>query len=233
MKVVIPLAGPDFERGSTIKAEEIVEGEPLLRATIESRKWWQDQSVADSDFVFVLQGSPLSRNFAETTLSYWYPRAKMVFLSGFTSGAALSALAGVSCLDQTADEVLCIDLVDILYTADCHPEEAFSVDRSLGGVALTFESSQDIYSYLRLGEDGLVIEAAEKKVISAHASAGTYFFRNSATYVAALAHCLSAGAQYTHKGLHFVCPLFNGVIANDQQVRVEAVMNVRDVKLCD
>lgn len=233
MKVVIPLAGPDFERGSTTKAEEIVEGEPLLKATLESRAWWRDQTITDSDVIFVLQGSPLSRNFAEATLSKWYPRAKMVFLPGFTSGAALSALAGVSCLDQSADEPLCIDLVDILYTADCHPEEVFSADPSLGGLALTFESSQDIYSYLRLGENGLVIEAAEKKVISSHASAGTYFFRNGPTYVAALSHCLSAGGRYTHKGLHFVCPLYNGVIANNQKVRVEAVSNVRDVKQCD
>lgn len=228
-RVVVPLAGPDFEIDrDRVKAEFVLERQPLLRAALESRPWWQSGEVRDRDLTFVLRDTPPSRRFAEEALKAWYPAATQVFIGRYSHGAALSALAGIA-LTNDPDAVLCVDLVDILYTSEFEPAATFAADPELGGVCVIFPSQEPIYSYLR-EKDGRVIEAAEKRVISDQASAGTYFFRNTATYLQALAHNLSNADQVTYRGLFFVCPLMNGVIASGQRVTCSKTSDVRDIK---
>src|SRR5262249_8547387 len=102
---------------------------------------------------------------------------------------------------------------------------------SVGAVALVFESTNPAYSYLRTDSVGKVVEAAEKRVISQRASAGTYFFDRAATYLEALAHNLRHLEQVTHRGLFFVCPLYNGGLARGRRVVREQVPAGRDVKI--
>ena len=61
MKVIIPLAGPDFVLGDTVKSAVIYKGIPLLRYMLESRAWWKDGMVSDADLIFVLQNDPISK----------------------------------------------------------------------------------------------------------------------------------------------------------------------------
>lgn len=232
MQVVIPLAGPDFDLpDGGVKAAIEIEDRPLLRRALEERIWWRRGQACDRDLVFVLKESPASRSFAEQRLTAWYPRARSVFLSDVTSGAALSALAGVA-LARDAAEPVCIDLVDIEYRSTFDPIAEFAGRSELGAAALTFSSQNAIYSYLRTDGEGRVVEAAEKRVISSRASAGTYFFASAAVYLAALAHNLASPAAVTHRGLFFVCPVLNGVIANGLEVALSDVDEVRDIK-CD
>lgn len=229
MKVITPLAGPAFEGpyGGT-KAEIVLSGTPLLRAALESRPWWRSGAVADADHVFVLREGAASRRFATGPLAAWYPRARSVFLSAATGGAALSALAGLALLADSG-EPLCIDLADILYDTPANAEFGFGAAE--GGVALVFFSDNPAYSYLRTDSAGRVVEAAEKRVISTHASAGTYLFRSAAVLLRALAHNLDHAEAVTHRGLFFVCPLFNGVLAQGLEVRLQPVAAVQDIKL--
>jgi hypothetical protein len=230
MKVVIPLAGPDFERpDGTVKSQHLVDGEPLLEATLQRRPWWRSGLVTDADLTFVLKDSPRIRAYVDTDLRVQYPRARQIFLSTHTGGAALSALAGVAMVAD-AQVPLCIDLVDIAYTSTFDPITAFSEPRA-GAVALVFRSSNPLYSYLRTDENGRVIEAAEKRVISEHASAGTYVFASAAIYIDAVAHNLRNRSQVTYNDLFFVCPVYNGVIGAGADVLLEAVTQVRDIKV--
>ena len=230
MEVVVPLAGPDFERsdGST-KAEMLINGQPLLTQALWSRSWWRHGAVTAPDFCFVLRDTPVARRFAEGALADWFPGARHVFLSHATAGAAFSAAAGVALCDPSAP--VCIDLADILYHDDLDATEAFAVNERLGGIALTFSSDRPVYSYLRLDAQERVVEAAEKRVISAHASAGTYFFRDAGVYARALGHAVAHRESQTYRGVYFVCPLFNGVIDCGFDVRHAAVSDIVDIKI--
>jgi hypothetical protein len=227
---VVPLAGPDFERADgTVKATDPFRGGSLLREVLEGRSWRRSGALADRDMVFVLRDSPPSRRFSESPLSSWYPRAQTVFLSATTGGAALSALAGLALLAHR-DEPVVVDLADIWFSDEADIAGAFAADAALGGLLATFRASDPIYSYARLDRAGDVAETREKQVISDHASAGVYAFRSPAVYAAAVARSLADPAAHVHKGLHFVCPLMNGVIAQGYRVRTFAVAAVEDVK---
>lgn len=227
MRVIVPLAGPDFIRADgSLKALHALNGEPLLRHVLGSRAWVD----AVTSYSFVLLDRPETRAFATGPLADWFPGASTTYISHYTRGAALSALAA---LPQGTDftEPLIIDLADILYEATLDPAAMLAGDAGLGGIALTFPSDNPAYSYLATDDQGRFVEAAEKRVISEHASAGTYIFRDAPTYLRSLAHGLENESSQTFRDLFFVCPLFNGVRDQGKSVALVPVENVTDIKM--
>ncbi|MCV0383303.1 MAG: hypothetical protein K5799_07560 [Erythrobacter sp.] len=237
MKIIVPLAGPDFEtEGGQVKAMTLLDGEPLLRKVLTSRPWFHVEAGNDraccssEDLVFVLRNSPPSVSFASGVLCDWFPGCRTVMLGDYARGAACSALSALS-LCSAPGETICIDLADIAYRTSLQPDQSFSDCPSLGGIALTFHSDNPAYSYLETDASGKVLRAREKEVISQNASAGTYFFRNVATYLLALAHSMRHEEELAYNGLFFVCPLMNGIIENGERVMLEQVSDVRDIKV--
>ncbi len=227
MDVIVPLAGPDFVKSDgSIKALTPFAGEPLLRSVLRSRPW---ASTAKS-YTFILQDTDETRAFADKHLRQWFPHAILIFLSATTRGAACTALAGISCCPDPFSPVI-IDLADIHYELNLDIVSTFEGSLSCGALALTFQSSNPLYSYLRTDDTGKFVEAAEKKVISRHASAGTYVFRNSNIYLQAMAHAFSNEATQSYNGLFYVCPLFNGVLSHQMDVKLFEVDHVEDLKV--
>jgi hypothetical protein len=230
MKVIVPLAGPDFEReDGQVKAGIQVDGAPLLRRALESRPWWMQKHINTDDIVFVLKDSAVSRAFHGEQLSVWYPAARAVFLSDYSNGAAMSALAGLALVGH-ARETICIDLADIIYEGVVAPDAAFS-DCSVGALGLVFPSSNPLYSYFRTEQSGRVVEVAEKRVISNNASAGTYFFSGPEMYLRGLAANLRNFDRVAHQGCLFVCPVMQGLIECGVNVALSNVTAVRDIKV--
>lgn len=228
MTIVVPLAGPDFElvHGAT-KAELCIDGTPLLVRCLNSRPWYRSDERG-SDYVFVLQDTKVSRGFAISKLKEWYPYSRVVYLSEFTLGAALSTLAGIALCDL--GEPLVIDLADIEFTVDEFSiVEAFSRESCVGAIALTFASESKAYSYIK-EDGGKFIEAVEKDVISQHASVGVYIYRNPLVFLSAFQKTLAGEIDYRHNGLHYICPIFNGIKTMGLEVRRVSCDLVRDVK---
>jgi hypothetical protein len=229
MKVVIPLAGPDFVgNDGRVKSSREVGGIPLLRRALESRSWWRRGDVLDADLTFVLHDDEASRRFVVEDISRWYPRARNVFISSYTHGAALSVLSGLALVGES-DDVLCIDLADIIFEDKSDPLSAFS-DPLVGAIGLTFRSDNPVYSYIRRDAAGRVVEAAEKRVISNEASAGVYLFRSSSIYLRSLAFLLDNRGLHLYNNNFFLCPVFNGVIALGLKVLGLGVTEVCDFK---
>ena len=229
MRVVVPLAGPDFVRkDGSLKAEIDLNGEPLLRRALNSRPW--AKSLASHDYSFVLFDSPFTRDFAANALLSWYPDATITFISSYTRGAALSALAGLITGKDFGSPII-VDLADILFDSTLDPKLVFQSNTDCGGIALSFHSENPQYSYLSTDNLGFLVKAAEKSIISKNASAGTYIFRDLATYLRALAHNLENEDSQTFQDLFYVCPLLNGVKDMGKSVLLEPVVNVIDIKM--
>lgn len=227
MHVIVPLAGPDFVRADgNIKALEPFQGQPLLRYALDFRPW----ASKAKRYSFVLYDCEEARQFAHDYLRHWYEGCLIVYLSAYSRGAAMSVLAGLSVLDEFC-QPLVVDLADIIYKSNLNIQQVFHASPSIGGIALTFESDKPQYSYLASDSNGRVFEAAEKKVISSHASAGTYIFRDCATVLKAVAHAIENEANQTHNNLFYVCPLFNGVLAQGKQVSLAHTFDIVDIKV--
>ncbi len=226
MNAIIPLAGPDFIHPRFgIRPLVEVEGEPLVRRAITGRPWWRDGTLGPADLVFVLRDVPEAQT-VQGFLTDWFPGSRNVRLSDLTGGALLSALAGTALLARPAAPV-CVDLVDILY--DGPAMAGLFADPAVGGVLPCFQSDEPCYSYAEIAADGSVVRTVEKRVISSHASAGTYLFRDAALFLRAAAYSLEHADALAHKGALFLCPAMNGVIAEGLRVLPVPVDNVRPV----
>ena len=230
MHVIVPLAGPDFEGpDGRVKSLRLIEGSPFLLSVLCSRPW--ASCLTSSAYIFILKDSQTSRIFVKSHLLNWFPHAKIVYVSDYAQGAALSALGACSLL-PISDEPVIIDLADIFYKATfLSPVEIFKRNTSCKCIVPTFESSSPIYSYLRFSEDGRIfLGAAEKRVISCFATAGTYIFRNQATYISALGNILEKPGNHLNNKNLFVCPVLNGLVRIPGSVMSVKVNSLYDPK---
>lgn len=229
MKIIVPLAGPDFVRknGST-KAEINHLGEDLLHYILKRRPWF---GIALScDYIFILEDKNATRKLAKEKIKIWFPGCKIIFLSDTTGGAAYSSACS-SAYFCDPNESLIIDLADIDYELDSSIVSKITALGEGDAIALTFSSTNPIYSYLLFDRNGEFIESKEKQVISSIASAGTYIFGSGLSFIKAFENALRNKSKYLHDGMMYLCPLFNGVKANAGTVKKVDVANVFDLKL--
>ncbi len=228
MQCVVPLAGPQLTHPDYgLIAKYPVDGVPLLRRTIETRRWWKDGRLSARDLTFVLRAGPELEEL-RAAVQDWFAGCNIVQLPQVTRGALLTALAGAAAV-QATNEPLIIDLADILYDVDIDISGIF-VNPAIGAAVTYFEDSETCYSYFRFSADGTVEFAAEKDVISGNASAGTYFFRSVDHFVAAAGRSLTeAPHEVTVKNALFVCPVVNSVIRAGLTVVPVKANNVRSV----
>lgn len=227
MNIIVPLAGPDFiNPKGQIKGLQRLRGQPMLREVLMSRPWAAE--APSEAYHFALLDSDVSRQFAVNHLKDWFPNCSITFFQHTTRGAALSALALCAMLKRL-DAPLIIDLADISYGANVDITELFKMEE-LGAAALTFPSTDSVYSYLKFDRFGGFLEAREKKVISTVASAGTYLFRSTATYISAVAYALNNAETCGYNDLFYVCPTFNGIKSQGLKVESVTVTNVCDIK---
>jgi hypothetical protein len=201
MYSIIPLAGPDCERVFTE-----IEGESFIQYALKSRAWVKNGEASTADLIFVLREFPRLKEL-QTLLSQWYPKSQTVVISQLTQGALLSAAAGAALIRDFTRPII-VDLIDILYESSFSPTALFTQQPNLLGLIPYFHSTNPKYSYLALKNDQ-VTQAAEKKVISSHASAGTYFFRDAPTFWHAVAGMTKDPSTYAYRDNLFVCPSFN------------------------
>lgn len=225
---IVPLAGPDFVHPTKgIKPLMPLDGEPLLRRVITSRPWWRSGDLQSSGLIFVLRDLPETPQVLDC-INEWFPGANHLLLNSLTSGALMSALAGVS-LVKDFHAPLCVDLVDILYDTQELIFDHFQKNKTVGGVVPYFSSQEPCYSYFEINKEGLVNRAVEKQLISTHASAGTYFFRNAATYLQAVAYSLNNRQELSFKDILFVCPAMNYMISTGAKVIPVQVNSVQSI----
>ncbi len=95
--------------------------------------------------------------------------------------------------------------------------------RKLDAGTVVFHSIHPRYSFVKLNEENLVVEAAEKNPISQHATAGFYWFKSGKDFVNAAKNTLIKNAHVN--GLFYICPVFNELILEQKRVGVFFIEN--------
>jgi hypothetical protein len=131
-----------------------------------------------------------------------------------TQGSACTALLAAvrlppedDLLIVSANELVDVDFADVV--------RAFQA-RRLDAGTLTFRSVHPRYSYVRLGPDGLVEEAAQQDPISQHATAGVFWLRRTADFVDAAKSMIRKDARTADR--FYVAPAFNELILRQARV---------------
>lgn len=139
-----------------------------------------------------------------------------------TAGQAVTVLRARHLIDD--DEPLLVHNADTSFSVDVGWDAAVWRD-GYAGALLVFRSTESRWSYSREGDDGLVVEVREKKVISPWASTGSYWFRRGSDFVR-LADAQVA-ARRSEASEYYVGPLYNDLIADGGRVKNVRVQSVR------
>ncbi|MCE9608432.1 MAG: glycosyltransferase family 2 protein [Planctomycetia bacterium] len=218
MIVVVPMAGGDDafkERGfSYCKSLIEIHGKPLVE-----HAWACLRPLAPEKFVFVVRKEDVLRSHLHSVLHLLDPASAVVRAEGPTAGAACTALLAIEHIRPEAE--LIVSNGDQLFDCDLAAVIADFRSRSLDAGTIVFDSVHPRWSFVRVGNDGLVSEAAEKRPISRDATAGFYYFRRGADFLRAATDMIRKDAHVN--GLFYVCPAFNEMILTGAKIGVHRI----------
>ena len=214
LHLILPMAG----RGSRFFDDGFISPKPLIEINGKPFFYWAARSIEKfvdcADLTFVVLEEHI-RDFAiNARIREFWPEARIVALPAVTEGAAITALRGSESLPE-GEPLLFNDCDHLFY---CKAFNDFcAAGQFAGGPAgalLTFESDSPAYSYLQYDENGNVCHTVEKQVVSHDAICGAYYFRDKATYAAALEEYL----HHCDYKEYFVSGVYNVLAARGQRV---------------
>ncbi|WP_430254233.1 glycosyltransferase family 2 protein [Neorhizobium sp. DAR64872/K0K18] len=213
MNILILMAGEPRVLSSDSFPTALVEvdGMPLVQRLLE-----RCSRITGHRVIIAMQEKELRRYHLDDVVRLIDPTAEIVAIKDKTQGAACTALLAAGSIDN--DTPLLILNGDEFLTV---PMETIVADfnrRELDGGTVTFRSVHPRYSFVRLDERQMVVEAAEKHPISDNATAGFYYFRKGSDFVKAAKAAIRKDAR--HNGMFYVCPVYNELVLEDKKIGV-------------
>ena len=147
------------------------------------------------------------------------PNAKIVVCDKITEGAACTTLLARKFIDTdspllmaNSDQIIDWDSGQVMYS--------FANSNIDGGI-LTFDSSHPKWSYAKVDKNNFVIEVAEKKPISNHATVGIYYWKKGSDYVKYADKMIKKNIRVNNE--FYVCPVFNEAIYDKKRIIIDPV----------
>ena len=144
---------------------------------------------------------------------------KIIVSDSNTEGTVSTCLLAEKLLN---DDPLLITTLDVFF----EPKFSLkSIKDDVDGSIVVFESDNPNYSYSKIDEKGLVVETAEKKVISNLSSVGLYYFTKGTDFVKYSTKMIEENIRTNNE--FYVCPLYNLLIKDGKKI------NTIPVKKCE
>ena len=228
MIIVLPTAGGDEafkDRGFPYcKPLTEIHGKPLIEHV-----WRSLAPLSASRHVFVIRKEDAKRAHLGDVLRLMDPDCAVIATEGPTAGAACTALLAIEQIDPERE--LVISNGDQVLTCDMASAVADFRRRDLDGGTLIFDSVHPRWSFVRIGENSLVTEAAEKRPISRHATAGFYYFKRGRDFIRSAQEMIRKDAHVD--GAFYVCPAFNEMILRHARIGVYPISRTDYVSLAN
>jgi hypothetical protein len=168
------------------------------------------------NLIYCLRAADIRKFHLQKILDAIAPGQTLIAVEGATRGAACTALLATDWIDNDS-ELLIVSLNEYLEVDLVSAVGDFAA-RRLDAGTLVFNSLHPRYSYVRLGDDAMVIEAAQGRPISKAATVGAFWFRRGADFVAGAKQMIRKDDHLN--GNFYVCPVFNQMILMRRRVGV-------------
>lgn len=218
LNIVIPMAG----RGSrfsnagytTPKPLIPVHGKPMIQVVIENLR-----PTCEHKFIFICQNDHMQKYQLESLLSSLTAEPVIIGIDGITEGQACSVLLAkkwinneMPLLTANSDQYIDASIDDYL---------AAMKERSLDGLIMTMKADSPKWSYARTDAQGLVVEVAEKKVISHDATVGIFGFAHGDDFVAAAERMMADDMRVN--GEFYTAPCYNYLVRSGKRIGIYGI----------
>ena len=177
----------------------------------------------EAQLVFAVRLQDLRRQRLDSVIELAAPGALVIPISGETQGAACTALLCAACI--VPDQSLLVLNNNEFLDVDYREAIAGFERRELDAGVVVFPSLHPRYSYVRVDQDGLITEAAEKHPISRHATAGFYWFRRGADFIEAAQDMIRKDAH--HDGRFYISLVYNELVLKQRRLGIFEVASSR------
>lgn len=221
INIVIPMAG----KGSRFKDAGYTFPKPLIDIKGKTMIEVVANNLTPHDdhrFIFICQ-----REHYETYDLYnvlknaTNNKFDVVQLNGITEGAACTVLSAMQYINNERELIIANSDQFIQADINAFINTARAGDRD--GLIMTFEASHPKWSYAACDNQGRVIEVAEKRPISEHATAGIYYFKHGKDFVEAAQSMIRKNIR--HNNEFYVCPVYNELILQDKHIAIHPISN--------
>jgi dTDP-glucose pyrophosphorylase len=215
MRLLVLMAGESgaFEVAGHSYPKNLVEidGLPLVQRVVENLGSLVDEA---SEATFLVREEENRQHHTGDVIRLLAPSAVVLPVPELASGAACTALHAVEHI--AADEPLLILNGDQILDVSLPTIVRGFEDAGYDGGVVTFDAVHPRWSYVRCDDDGLVVEAAEKRPISRRATAGVYWFRRGGDFVEGAQGMIRKDASV--EGRFYVCPVYNELVLRQMRV---------------
>jgi HAD superfamily hydrolase (TIGR01509 family) len=213
LNVLIPMAGAGsrFEKAGYTFPKPLIDinGKPMIQLVV-------DNLNIIANFIFIVQKSHREKYNLDTLLNLISPNCQIIEVDGITEGAACTTLLAKKFIDN--DSPLLMANSDQFIEWDSNEFMYKMNETNCDGGIVTFTSIHPKWSFVKLNENGLVTEVAEKNPISNIATAGIYFWKRGSDYVKYAEEMIEKNIRVNNE--FYVCPVFNQAVNHNCQVRV-------------
>jgi NDP-sugar pyrophosphorylase family protein len=220
INILIPLAGKNlfFPETEYPFPKPLIEfnGKTMIEHIIDNFNSVQKEK----QFIFIVNSEDCKKYHLDNVLNILTKdTCKIIKLNNETKGAACSAMMAIEYIDN--DMPLIISNADQLFNM-CLDEVISSFENSDAGV-ITFESIHPRWSYVRLNEENIVIETAEKRPISKNAIAGFYYFTKGSDFISSSSKMIKKDASINE--LYYVSPALNEMVLENKIISIFQIDN--------
>lgn len=215
INIVIPMAGRGsrFQEAGYAFPKPLIDihGKTMIEVVVDNLR-----PTVPHKFIFICQ----REHYEKYDLHNIFKRAthnqfEVVQISGVTEGAACTVLCAAQYID-TEDGL-------VIANSDQYIEvkmDAFlsAAEKSGDGLIMTFPASHPKWSYARVDDHNQVIEVAEKKVISSHATVGIYYYRHGSDFVKGAQEMIKKNIR--HNNEFYVCPVYNELLLAGKKIGI-------------
>jgi dTDP-glucose pyrophosphorylase len=194
-----------------------IAGKPMMQRVIDSLL---PLTAINSRYVCVLRRDENRKFYTSKSLQLMYPDIKIVEIPSNTTGAACSALLAVDHIDNDQPLIIC-NGDQILQGVDLSGVVKDFQRQELDAGVVVFNDIHPRWSFVKCSKDGLVIEAAEKRPISKHATAGVYYYARGREFVRSAMEMIKKDAHVN--GAFFICPALNEMILQQARIGIHPI----------
>jgi HAD superfamily hydrolase (TIGR01509 family) len=216
LNVIIPMAGKGsrfVDAGYTFPKPLIeIAGKPMIQCVIENLN-------LIAKFIFIIQKKHQQKYNIVSLLKTLVPDCEIIILDKVTEGAACTVLLAKRLINNkrplliaNSDQYIVWNSNNTLYKFH---------NRDYDGGIITFKASHPKWSYARTDDTNMVLEVAEKKVISNNATTGIYFWKKGSDYVKYAEKMIEENNRVNNE--FYVCPVFNYAIKDKKKIYISEV----------
>lgn len=188
-----------------------IDGAPLVQRVIEGLSCLRGPGT---QLIYAVRRDENRRFHTNRVLHLLDPSGVVVEVVGDTGGAACTALLAIEHINN--DQPLLIINGDIVLDYDLAAVLADFRHRELDGGVTAFRDVHPRWSFVKVNNEGLAIEFAEKRPISNLATTGFYYYARGRDFVRAASAMMLKDAHVD--GNFYVCPAYNELILEHQRI---------------